>query len=164
MNIGSSEGGRSLIPKSLSLKGAQFIGRFEGFRSTWYRDAVGVRTVGYGHTGELPRGFTVPLSITEGELLLRHDAAACARVVSEIRPRILRQTRFDALCSFAFNLGVGIFDPSHDIGKAVRKRIGRDRAVEKAILEYDRAGGHVLPGLLRRREAEMKLWKTGSYR
>jgi lysozyme len=150
-----------LIPKHLSTKGALLIAGFEGYRANWYRDAVGVRTIGFGHTGSLPAGFHAPLSRQAALKLLIHDAEACAAAVRAIRPRILKQTRFDALVSLAFNLGPGILGPEHDIGRAVRRR---DRAgVPAAIMEYDRAGGRVLEGLRIRRRAEAHLWTTGKY-
>lgn len=148
-------------PKHLSKRGAALIGEFEGFRSAWYLDVVGVRTIGFGHTGPLPSGFTAPLSHDEGLRLLQHDAERCAAAVRAIMPPILRQTRFDALVSLAFNLGPGILDRGRTIGDRVRTF--RRKGVASAILMYDHAGGQRLPGLTRRRRREAKLWNTGSY-
>lgn len=148
-------------PEHLSRKGAEFIARFEGFVPRWYYDAVGVKTIGYGHTGPLPSGFTEPLSRDEGLRLLQHDAEKVAAVVREIRPHVLKQSRFDALVSLGFNLGTGILEPTHDIGKAIRVP-GRPNAAA-AFLEYDHAGGVRLPGLTARRKAEARLFKTGRY-
>ena len=153
----------SLFPSKLSMNGAAFIGRFEGFRSSWYLDAVGVHTIGFGHTGPLPAGFHAPLTLPEAHRLLIHDADRYAAAVAAIRPRVTRQARFDALTSFAFNLGAGIFEPSTSIGHAVRMRLGRPSAVAEALLRYNHGGGRVLPGLTRRRQAERHLWLTGRY-
>lgn len=148
----------------LSTNGAKFIAQFEGFRADWYRDPVGVKTIGFGHTGPLPAGFKAPLTRSQGLKLLQHDAEKVAAVVREVRPRVTRQERFDALVSFGYNLGPGYFlDRRTSIGKALALKTGRVNAVAKAILLYDHAGGKVLPGLLRRREAEAKLWKSGQY-
>ena len=149
----------------LSPEGAKFIAQFEGFSAHWYRDPVGVRTIGYGHTGPLPKGFTAPLTKRAALKLLIHDAERVAAVVREVRPRVSRQSRFDALVSFGYNLGPGYFlDRRTSIGKALAlapaKRV---KAVAAAILLYDHAGGKVLPGLKRRREAEAKLWTSGRY-
>jgi lysozyme len=162
----------SIYPTQLSLRGAAFIGSFEGFRANWYPDPVGVLTIGFGHTGPLPRGFAEPLSRSEAERLLQYDALRFSQAVAAIRPRILRQSRFDALVSFAFNLGENIFssdqpraDGRPPIGWAVRRRFGRSGAVADALLLYDRAGTPLRPmaGLTRRRCAEVKLWNTGRY-
>ena len=76
----------------------------------------------------------------------------------------LHQARFDALVSFGYNLGPGYFlDKRTAIGAALARRIRRGPAVAAAILLYDHAGGKVLPGLKRRREAEAELWTTEPY-
>jgi lysozyme len=149
-------------PTHLSEKGARFIAQFEGFVPTWYKDPVGVATIGYGHTGPLPPGYTVPLSHAEGLRLLRHDAARFERcILDKVHPPFLLQTRFDAICSAVFNLGCGVLDPGHDLGRCLQGRL-RKGAVA-ALLEYDHAGGHTLPGLTRRRRAEARLFRYGLY-
>lgn len=148
-------------PRHLSKKGAEFIARFEGYRPDWYRDAVSVHTIGYGHTGPLPMGFKAPMGRAKALKLLQHDAEIAAKAVRAIKPPILEQTRFDALVSLAFNLGTGILEPTHTIGAALRRR-GR-RGTAAAFLLYDHAGGTRLPGLTRRRKAEAELWTTGRY-
>jgi lysozyme len=150
----------------LSDAGAGFIGDFEGFSSKWYKDPVGVETIGYGHTGPLPAGFKAPLTRAQARKLLIHDAEKVAVVVRQIRPRVTRQSRFDALVSFGYNLGPGYFlDKRTSIGKALALPPARRvKEVAFAILLYDHAGGKVLPGLLRRRKAESRLWASGQYR
>lgn len=150
-------------PTKLSSLGAAFIGEFEGYRPNWYRDPVGILTIGYGHTGGLPRGFYAPLSRSEARRLMIHDSARYAAAVAAIRPRVWRQTRFDALVSFSFNLGAAIFAPDRSIGQAVRRRFGRGAAVPAALLLYDKAGGHAWTGLTRRRQREARLWTSGKY-
>jgi lysozyme len=152
-----------IVPSKLSSKGARLIADFEGFRPNWYRDAVGVRTIGYGHTGALPAGFHAPLTRAEGLRLLQHDAASASKAVASIRPRILRQSRFDAIVSFVFNLGPGAIGSGSTMGQALRKRVGRAGAVSRSFTLYDHAGGKVLQGLLNRRLREKRLWDTGSY-
>lgn len=152
------------LPQHLSVEGAKFIAQFEGFRSSWYRDPVGVLTIGYGHTGPLPPGYHAPLTHTAALHLLVHDAERVASVVREVRPRVRNQARFDALVSFGYNLGPGYFlDKSTSIGKALSRRIGRVAAVYHAILLYDHAGGKRLAGLTRRRQAEAAVWAKGHF-
>jgi lysozyme len=93
--------------------------------------------------------------------MLVADAAVAAAAVKAIRPRILKQTRFDALVSLAYNCGPGVLAPTTTIGRAVRTRTRK--GVAAAFLLYDHADGKVLPGLRTRRTAEAKLWSKGLY-
>jgi lysozyme len=151
-----------------SLKnGAEFVGRFEGLRTTPYNDAVGNATIGYGHLihyGNVTpadntryHGFTTAEALT----LLEQDAEKAASVVRSISPPITNQAHFDALVSIAFNCGTGVLDSRSSLGAELRKP-GRGKAAD-AFLLYDHAGGVVLEGLQRRREAERRLWLTGKY-
>jgi lysozyme len=82
-------------------------------------------------------------------------------VLGIVRPPFLFQWRFDAIVSFTFNLGPGPLDPSKDLGRCLARR-GR-RGTGAALLEYDHAGGVVLPGLLNRRKAERRLFLYRTY-
>jgi lysozyme len=101
------------------------------------------------------------LTQSEAEEMLVADAAVAAAAVKAIRPRILKQTRFDALVSLAYNCGPGVLAPTTTIGRAVRTRTRK--GVAAAFLLYDHADGKVLPGLRTRRGAEAKLWSKGLY-
>ena len=68
----------------------------------------------------------------------------------------LDQPKFDALTSFVYNVGPGGIAPSTGIGKALRAKQWNRAADE--LLKWDRAGGHSLPGLTRRRKAERALF------
>lgn len=153
---------------------ADSISVFEGGQSSDglfhpYQDSVGVWTIGYGHTNadgapSVSAG-THPLTHAEAETLLHHDlntyytpAVAAAFKEYGIKPT---QKEFDALTSFAYNLGPGDFTPAHDVGKALEAH--NPQTVAKAILEYDEAGGQVLAGLLRRRRWEAQLYLGGTY-
>lgn len=94
-----------------SEKCIALIKLFEGLRLGAYRDQRGILTIGYGHTGS---------DVAEGELisedqalmLLRGDLAEIsARVSAELKVTVT-QEQFDALCSFAFNLGAGALQKS----------------------------------------------------
>lgn len=139
-------------PTRLSRKGAKFIAGFEGFSARPYRDAVGVLTQGYGHTGS---GIGGTWSPAKGLRVMRSDADTVAQVVRGL-PIKLNQQQFDALVSFGFNLGTGYFASGHTIGDAIRRR--NYRAIADAFLLYDQADGHALPGLTRRRHAERRLF------
>lgn len=116
-----------------------------------YRDPVGVRTIGYGHTNHhLPRfdGNTV-WSQAECDAALARDMAVFERWVSDHAKVSLAQHEFDALVSWAFNTG----------GPATatlwkKLNAGNKGAVPAELAKWNRAGGKVLAGLVRRRKAE----------
>ena len=91
------------VPQQISAEGLAFIQQAEGCRLNAYRDSVGVLTIGYGHTRLVQDGDTITQD--EATSLLEADLAhvyACIRANVRVP---LSQGQFDALCSFAFNLG-----------------------------------------------------------
>lgn len=157
-----------MLPSRLSPAGLAFIASFEGFVDHAYNDPAGFCTVGYGHLlhrsacTQADRAKWGTITHEAGLSLLRGDVAAAERCVTDsVRPPIQRQNRFDALVSFAFNLGCGPLQPGTGLHDAL-SRADR-RGVTEHLLLYNKAGGHVLPGLVRRRQAEVRLWLTGEY-
>ena len=137
------------------------IKEFEGLRLTAYRDAVGVWTIGYGATAAAGLGITpeAGMTITEAEaesLLLK----GLEKFAGSIRPKItapINDNEFGAFLSLAYNIGPGAFAKS----SALRKFNAGDKAgAADAILLWNKAGGKVLAGLKRRREAERALFLT----
>lgn len=137
----------------LSAAGAEFIANFEGFRADPYWD-VNHWSIGYGTpSSEGAR----PITRAEGMRRLRaavneHFAPAVRAIGVQ-----LNQDQFDALTSFAYNLGPGVIDGLD--GDAVFDAVKRGdfRAAGDAMLSYNRASGVVLPGLARRRQMERAL-------
>lgn len=127
------------------------IKRFEGVRLMAYRDAVGVWTIGYGHTKGVKAGQCITRS--QAEAFLISDLAPVEKAVAAY-DKIYHwtQAQFDALCSFAFNLGTGSIKQVTDNGKRTIAQIS------EKILAYNKAGGRVLEGLARRRKAEKALF------
>lgn len=119
------------------------------FRS--YLDPVGVRTIGYGHTNHhLPRfdGNSI-WSQAECDAALAGDMTTFERWVQERAKVSLAQHEFDALVSWSFNTG----GPS--TATLWRKlNAGNKAAVPAELTKWNRAGGKVLTGLVRRRKAE----------
>lgn len=129
------------------------IKEFEGFSSTAYTCAGGVATIGYGHT----RGVKITDRCTkgEGERWLREDLAPIEAYLNTI-PEIDTQGKFDSLCSFIYNLGMGAFKDS-----TLLKKIKAGAPTEEIQAEFRRwvyAKGKVLKGLVRRREWEARRW------
>ena len=157
-------------PQHLSPKGVRFIAGFEGFEAYPYNDPAGNATIGYGHLlhrgkvtqadrAKYPRGITTQQAL----LLLELDAKIAASCVLEkVHPPFMWQWRFDAICSFVYNLGCSYLDPGHEIADKLNSGYLR-RGAADALLLYDRANGVVLPGLKRRREAERRLFLYGRY-
>ena len=138
----------------ISEQGLDLIKSFEGLRLSAYRDAVGVLTIGYGHT----RGVRLGQIITrrEAELLLSADLEPIERqLTADLGEDGVLQCQFDALCSFCFNLGIGAYMRS-----TLRKYVkaGRDTDAGREFGRWVHAGGRVLPGLVRRRRAEAELY------
>lgn len=133
----------------ISQKGIELIKKFEGCKLTAYKCPAGVWTIGYGHTGNVQKGQVITQNYAE--ILLRQDLITYELKVSKYEPRYTwRQHEFDALVSFAYN--IGNIDQLTANGTRNRKEIA-----EKMLL-YNNAGGKVLAGLKRRREAERELF------
>lgn len=139
-------------------KGRALIKQFEGWRSRAYRDPIGVWTIGYGHTSMAgPPEVTQDMRITkaEGEAILKRDLVKYETAVSRAVKVELAQEQFDALVSFCYNVGPGNFRRS-SVLRAVNARQWAVAARRFAL--WNRAGGRVLPGLVRRRAAEAALF------
>jgi|26BtaG_2_1085354.scaffolds.fasta_scaffold00182_14 lysozyme len=149
----------------LSNKGLELIKQFEGFRSAPYRDAVGVWTVGYGNTyypnGRKVSGSDKPLTIGEANQLkldiINKDFAPAVNTLlaDEIKAGKVNQNMFDALVSLSYNIGTGSLSRSSVIRHLKQ---GNKQKAADAFLLWVKAGGRTLNGLVRRREAERKLF------
>jgi lysozyme len=140
-----------------SGNGLALTEQFEGCRLTAYQDQVGVWTIGYGHTGP---DVTPELTITHdhAQVLLAHDVGSAADCVNNVVTIDLTQAEFDALVDFVFNLGAGAFTGS----TLLRDLNAGDFAAAAPQFDvWDHAGGAVVAGLLRRRQAETAMFDTG---
>lgn len=136
-----------------SSSGLAFIQQFEGTRLKAYQDSIGVWTIGTGHTGsDVHAGLTI--TPAQATALLAKDLAAAEYAVNNAVHVALSQNAFDACVSFVFNCGSANFRSSTLLRKI---NAGDLQGAAAEFVRWDRAGGEVLPGLLRRREAEAKL-------
>lgn len=139
---------------ALSLSASAFVGiaTWESFRSEAYDDGVGVQTIGYGTT----EGVKIGDKITPERALMRllGDATKFERAVQRCAPVPMFQHEFDAYVSLTYNIGEGAF-----CGSTLVKKLnaGQYREACDELLRWTRAGGRVLPGLVKRRAAEHKL-------
>lgn len=134
------------------------VKEFEGFRSEAYLCPAGVWTVGYGTTENVHPGDVV--NRQEAEELLMNDLIEASRAVDDLVDVPINQQQFDALTSLIYNIGREAFRNSTLLrllngGKGVHE-------VGTQFLRWVRGGGKVLPGLIRRREAEKVLFSQGS--
>lgn len=140
----------------VSGEGVALIAEFEGCILRPYRDAVGVWTIGYGHTEHVgPHSPALPSKQAALELLHNDLDHKYAPPVARLGVP-LNQHQFDALVSLSYNLGPGILGKGHTLGAALARR--DYAAAANAILLYDYAGGRKLAGLTRRRRAERALF------
>lgn len=136
----------------------------EGKRLVAYRDIVGVWTIGYGHTSRAGQPYVkAGMKITEAQAdaILAADLAAFETGVFSAIAKAkggVAQREFDALVDLAFNIGLGAFRSS----SLRRAYVAGDkaRAAEK-FLEWTKAGGRVVPGLVARRKRERAWFLTG---
>jgi len=131
---------------------------FEGLRLTAYQDCVGIWSIGYGHTGpDVHAGQTI--TELEAEALLRTDLAAAVACVNRAVTAAITQPQFDALVDFCFNAGRGNF-----LGSTLLRHIneGDPNAAVAQFGLWVHAGGEVVPGLVRRRQAEAALFSGKS--
>lgn len=144
---------------SASSQGLSFIAKFEGCRLKAYKCPAGVWTIGYGNTSHAGAGKIITAEIAEVYLI--EDSRKFERYVAKSSQRELSQNEFDALTSFAFNLGYRIE------GELRRQINAREAAAAESIKKYCKAriGGKLieLKGLVRRRNAESRLYLEGFY-
>lgn len=138
----------------VSENGVRLVAKYEGCRLQAYKCPAGVWTIGYGHTAGVKEGDTLP-SQESALVLLKQDLAkygasvnACVQKGQIRFP--LTQNQFDALTSFCYNCGAG------SLATLVRGRSPAE--VADSILKYNKGGGKVLPGLVRRRQEERELF------
>lgn len=155
------------IPPRLSKRGAEFVARFEGCVLRMYNDPTNNATIGVGHlihlgpiNGREPQEFRRGITRKRAIELLQEDAHKAARGVRRLITVPLNQQQLDALVSFTFNVGEGALASS-----TLRKRLNRREyaAVPGELNKWVLSGGKRLPGLVRRRQAEGKLFSRSRY-
>ena len=128
------------------------IATYEGYRGDAYKDSVGVPTLGFGETAGVKIGDK-----TTPERALVQLLESTEKHADAIRQCIhvpLYQHEFDAYISLAYNIGTGAFCRS----TLVKKLNAKDYAGAcEEIRRWNKAGGKVLPGLVKRREAEYRM-------
>ena len=158
----------------VSVAAIEMIKHHEGVRTRPYRCPALLWTVGVGHVIDpthtavkyeerkslpVPEGWDRVLSMGEVDTILAQDLRRFERGVLRLCPAASgRQGLFDSLVSFAFNVGLGNLQRS-----SLRMKTNRgdfDEAADE-FLKWTKAGGRVLPGLVKRRNDERALYLSG---
>lgn len=141
-------------PQSINDAGLALIKQFEGCRLQAYKDVIGVLTIGYGHTGgDVFEGQEISQDGADG--LLRADLCKFERGVSDLVDNEISSNQFSALVCFAYNVGLNNLKHSTLLAKT---NAGDFDGAAQEFVKWDHAGGKVMDGLLRRREAERDLY------
>jgi lysozyme len=136
--------------------------KFEGCKLKAYRCPAGICTIGYGHTSaagapEVKDGMTITQK--DAEDILRRDLVKYETAVFGMVQQPLTQHQFDTLVDFAYNAGVGALKSSTLLKKVNAAQFDD---VPAELMKWTKGGGKVLPGLVRRRQAESAWWTTES--
>jgi len=140
-----------------SQAGIDLIKKYEGLRLTAYYCPAGKLTIGYGHTSAAGNPIVskgMAITEEEAEQILRNDLVSIESEVERLVKYPVLQNQFDALVSFQYNTGA--------LGRStLLKRIndGRFADVPAEFMKWINADGRPLPGLIRRRREEAKMWR-----
>ena len=138
---------------NIGQKGIDLIKHFEGCELNAYKCPAGVWTIGYGHI----KGVSEGMSITQeqAEQMLLDELKEYENYINELVTVNLSQNQFDALVSWVYNLG-----PVNLTASTMLKVLnsGEYEDVPAQMKRWNKAGGKVLEGLIRRREAEACLF------
>ena len=141
------------ILMKLGERGTEILKYFEGCKLTAYQDSVGVWTIGYGHTKGVYNGMTITQE--EAEQMLLTELEEYEGYIENMVTVPLTQNQFDALVVWIYNLG-----PTNFKNSTLLKELnaGNYTAAGQEITRWNKAGGKVLAGLVKRREAEAELF------
>ena len=146
----------------VSERGIKLIKHHEGIRNRPYRCAAGLYTVGVGHLigdgKSLPESWNRTFSQEEIDGILKRDLRHFELGVCKMLPNVpLRQSEFDSIVSFCFNLGLGCFQRS-TLRQALLR--GDKKAAMESLVKYCRAGGKIVKGLQTRRLDEKAVFES----
>lgn len=146
---------------TISEKGLSLIKSFEGLRLEAYLDTAGIATIGYG-TIIYPAGNKVQMgdviTTARADEYLLFEVENKTKSVNILVTAALNQNQFDALCSFTYNVGSGALAKS-----TLLKRVNvnpADITIREAFGRFNKSGGKVTNGLVKRRSMEADLYFT----
>jgi lysozyme len=142
----------------INQAGLELIKRWEGLKLKAYLCPANVPTIGYGHTGpdvtkdDVKNGKTI--TEAQAEELLKKDLAIFEAGVAELATNV-NENQFSALVSFAYNCGLKNLRTSTLLKKI---KSGDTQGAANEFSKWNKGGGKVLPGLVKRRAAEKELF------
>ena len=136
------------------MEGIALIKKFEGCELEAYQCSAGVWTIGYGHTKDVVEGKIITQE--QAEEMLIDELHEYENYINNYVTVALSQNQFDALVSWVYNLGPANLKAS-TLLKVLNQ--GEYEDVPMQIKRWNKAGGKVLEGLIRRREAEACLFQ-----
>lgn len=139
--------------RAINKKALELLKAAEGCCLLAYPDAAGIWTIGFGHTNKVKKGMHITKE--QAEKFLLEDLEVAQKAVELLVKVKLTDNQFGALVSFVFNVGVTAFANS-TLLKILNE--GRYLAAADQLLRWDKAGGHALAGLGRRRQRERALF------
>ena len=136
------------------MEGLALIKKFEGCELKAYQCSAGVWTIGYGHTKDVVEGMEITQE--QAEQMLVDELHEYESYINKYVTVALSQNQFDALVSWVYNLG-----PANLKASTMLKVLndGKYEEVPYQMKRWNKAGGKVLDGLVRRREAEALLYQ-----
>ena len=137
------------------MEGLALIKKFEGCELYAYQCSANVWTIGYGHTKDVEPGMQITQE--DAEQMLVDELHEYENYINEYVTAPLSQNQFDAMVSWVYNLG-----PANLKASTLLKVLnaGDYEGVPAQIRRWNKAGGEILDGLIRRREAEARLFKN----
>ena len=153
MNIGVALKLKNGGNMNISKEGLSLIKKFEGCELEAYLCPAGVWTIGYGHTKDVKEGDKI--NKDEADYLLQEEMIEYESYINDFVEVPLEQNQFDALCSWVYNLG-----PTNLKNSTMLRVLNEEKYadVPQEIKRWNKAGGEVLDGLIKRREAEAKMF------
>lgn len=146
----------------IDQKGIDLITQFEGLKLAPYICPAGVTTIGYGTTryynGVKMSMSDLPITKEKAIEYFMHDVFQFELAVDAMAVDSITQNQFNALVSFAYNLGPNALKNSTLLKKANKNP--NDQTIKAEFMKWVNAGGKKLAGLVRRREAEANLYFT----
>lgn len=150
----------TIIVRKITPIGLNIIKSFEqgpegGFAKRPYKCSAGYWTIGWGHEILPHEKFNIPMTEEEAENLLVQDLIIAQRSVMRLIRVPLQDWQYDALVSFTFNVGGGRLQTS-----TLRALVNREEhhLVPAQFRRWVYGGGRVLPGLVKRRDIEARLY------
>ena len=139
--------------RKISGEGLALIKKFEGLELNAYKCPAGVWTIGYGHTKGVQEGMVISEE-TANDMLVE-ELEEYEGYINNMVHCSLSQHQFDALVSWVYNLG------STNLKNSTMLKVlnaGKYNEVPAQMKRWNKAGGEILDGLIRRREAEAALF------